>query len=133
MTDHTPPLVGQTYKIVPDIDENSSASSDPGKYIPTTDIEAATVITSEVAGKPGTHKVVLDIDLPAQLIPSSTPGHFHLYIDKEMSWEKYQALLIALSDAGVIEPGYEFASTTKGFTAARLPWVRKPEPAVATW
>jgi len=129
---HTPPLEGQTYRIVPDIDQVDSSKGDPTYAIPTDDLEEATVITSRVAGEGDLHKVVLDIDLPAQLIPSSTPGHFHLYIDKEIPWREYRHLLHALANAGVIEEGYAGASTARGYTAARLPWVRKPEPEVGT-
>lgn len=71
------------------------------------------------------HRPVLDIDLPAQLIPSSTPGHFHLYIDKPMSWATYVCLLRALEEAGIIEPGYTRASERRGYSAVRMPWVRK--------
>jgi len=90
----------------------------------TADVEAANLITSRVAGT-GMHKPVLDIDLPATLLPSSTPGHFHLFIDHEMPWETYVELLEALVKAGLVEPGYMNASRDRGYTAVRLPWVRK--------
>lgn len=92
-------------------------------------IDSAQVITSSVEypEPTGLHKPVLDIDFPAQLIPSTTPGHFHLYLDKEITWEKYRALLRALADAGVIEQGYCDASIARGYSAVRLPWVPKEE------
>lgn len=71
------------------------------------------------------HRVVLDIDHDAALIPSSTPGHFHLIIDVNMPWLNYTNLLRALADAGVIEQGYCHASIKNGFTAIRTPWERK--------
>jgi hypothetical protein len=70
---------------------------------------------------------VLDLDLPAQLIPSSTPGHFHLYLDVELSHSTYMDLLTALAAAGIIERGYADASRERGYTAVRLPWVRKDD------
>ncbi len=91
----------------------------------TADVDAANIITSEVAGKPGRHKVVLDLDLPAKLIPSSTEGHFHLMIDKEMDWEDYQRLLWVLADLGIVEEGYASSSDERGYTAVRLPWIHK--------
>jgi hypothetical protein len=127
-----PPLEGQTYRIVPDIDQVDSSKGDPTYAIPTDNLEEATVITSQVAGPGDLHKVVLDIDLPAQLIPSTSPGHFHLYIDKEIGWRAYSRLLDALANAGVIEEGYAGASKARGYTAARLPWVRKNPPKVET-
>ena len=73
------------------------------------------------------HRPVLDIDIPAALIPSSTPGHAHLYIDKPMTLTQYENLLWALVEAGIIEGGYANASSARGYTSVRLPWVKKPE------
>lgn len=71
------------------------------------------------------HRPVLDIDFPAKLIPSSTEGHFHLYLDKEMTWEQYEKLLLALVEADILEPGYVSASIARGHTCVRLPGVSK--------
>ena len=71
------------------------------------------------------HRPVLDIDVPARLIPSTTPGHHHLYLDIDMTWEKYEALLKALASAGVIEQGYLLAALNRRATFVRLPWVAK--------
>lgn len=89
----------------------------------------ANVIASELADRPGWHTVMLDLDLPARLVPSSTPGHSHLYIDAAVPWDKYAALLRALADADVIEDGYANASIVRGHTALRLPWISKETPA----
>lgn len=99
-----------------------------------TDIERANLITSIVdagglshlGAQFAQHKVVIDVDLPVSVIASTTPGHFHLYIDKAMDWATYAALLEALAVAGVVEPGYVAAALRRGHTAVRLPWVRKP-------
>lgn len=92
----------------------------------TEDISMANVITSVVAGTDGKmHKVVIDVDLPATLLPSSTSGHHHLFIDREIPWEAYVNLLDAFVAAGIVEPGYVEASRIRGHTAVRLPWVRK--------
>lgn len=42
------------------------------------------------------------IRAPIRLIPSSTNGHFHLYIDRPMSWTRYEDLLRALHAWGQI-------------------------------
>jgi hypothetical protein len=115
---HELPLEGQALAVA-----DLEAAYDPDRAI-TTDTAEGNVITSLVAGT-NRHKPVLDLDLPAKLLPSSTPGHFHLFIDKEMSWETYEQLLRALADAGLIEPGYVSASQSRGYTAVRLPWIRK--------
>lgn len=73
------------------------------------------------------HRPVLDLDLSAQLVPSSTPGHWHLYLDVEVAHWPYMQLLEALEHAGILEPGYSRASQERGYTAVRLPWVRKDD------
>ncbi|AYN58735.1 hypothetical protein PBI_PEAS_48 [Arthrobacter phage Peas] len=81
------------------------------------------------------HRPIIDLDFPAALLPSSTPGHHHLYIDKEMPWSTYKALLSALAEAGLIELGYRDASLARNFTSVRMPSVKKlpeqpaPDPA----
>lgn len=95
---------------------------------PTEDLSVAQVATSEMPNTGGMHAPVLDIDVPAFLVPSSTYGHSHLYIDAPMQWERYAELLKALGDAGVLEPGYVGASLARKHTAVRLPWVRKDCP-----
>lgn len=72
------------------------------------------------------HRPVLDIDIPIKVVPSSTPGHSHLFIDIAMSWGDYEKLLWALAAAGIVEEGYVHASVRRGHTSVRLPHVRKP-------
>lgn len=86
---------------------------------------AANVISSE--GENGLHYPVLDIDFPAYVVPSSTPGHVHLYIEKGMPWEAYSKLLIALADAHIIQEGYLEACLARRMTFVRLPWVSKED------
>jgi hypothetical protein len=101
----------------------------------------ANLITSRALDQEGTldgtikrwgeeiHRPLLDIDFEAALIPSSSPGKFHLYLDKPMPRSTYNALLRALADAGVIERG--FADSGMGSelgTTLRLPWVKKEDP-----
>jgi hypothetical protein len=122
VSERVSPMPGQVYQSVTEFDDYDAAS---GRY-DTVDLDEAQVITSRVASVgETTHKLILDLDIPAQLIPSSTPGHSHLYIDKGMSDAAWQTLLFALASAGIIEPGYMRASITRGFTAVRLPWVKK--------
>jgi hypothetical protein len=86
-------------------------------------VEQANLITSEAA--PDTHYVMLDIDMDAALVPSTTPGHHHLYINKTMKWDDYELLLYVLADCGIISQGYYEASVEKKCTALRLPDVKK--------
>lgn len=71
------------------------------------------------------HYPVLDLDFPAELIPSSTPGHFHLYLGKAVPSAAYFTMLEAMVEAGLLEEGFVNASVARGYTAARMPWVHK--------
>lgn len=88
--------------------------------------EGANVVSSKIAGLQDAHTLAIDVDLPARLLPSSTPGHFHLYIDEPaMSWRQYKRVLKALMRAGIIEKGYYKASVRRRATHLRLPGVAK--------
>lgn len=75
------------------------------------------------------HVLAIDLDIPAYLVPSSTRGHSHLYIETKagIPHHRYMALLHALADAGVIEEGYAQVSIARGHSDLRLPWVRKDD------
>jgi hypothetical protein len=88
-------------------------------------LDSANLVTSETPM--GTHRVVLDIDMDAALIPSTTPGHHHLIIDKAMEWETYKELLRALAKAGIIEKGFADVSIAKKYSAIRTPWTKKED------
>jgi hypothetical protein len=86
-------------------------------------LEAAQLITSQVGED--RHVLALDIDLPLVALPSSTPGHWHLIIDHEMSWATYERVLDALADAGILEDGLVRASKERHCTRLRTPWTFK--------
>jgi hypothetical protein len=71
------------------------------------------------------HALLLDLDVPAHLVPSSTPGNHHLYVDVRIPEEKYFELLNLLAECGVIQVGYAVSSIAKGGSCLRLPWVKK--------
>lgn len=72
------------------------------------------------------HYPVIDLDIPCRLIPSSTPGHFHLYIDHPVPQDKYLAMIQAMADAGVVQQFYAEAAKLRGATFVRPEWVKKP-------
>ena len=75
----------------------------------------------------GEHRPALDIDVPCELIPSSTEGHFHLYFPTiTCSWEDYRLLIEVLARVGILEPAYRDASYSRGQTLLRPPGVPKP-------
>jgi hypothetical protein len=69
------------------------------------------------------HYPLLDIDMSAALIPSRTAGHYHLYIDKQLSREDYQKLLTVLEEVGIINTGVLNQFDREGVTFLRLPGV----------
>lgn len=71
------------------------------------------------------HRPMLDLDFPAAVIPSSTEGHCHLYIDRDLTWEQYEKLLDVMAEIGLLEAGYVAASKARGRTFLRLPWIKK--------
>ena len=85
--------------------------------------DEATLVGSD--GGYNYHMPVLDIDFEAALVASSTPGHYHLYLNKGMSWEKYAKLLEALYEAGIIQEGYYKMAIARGQTFVRRPGVYK--------
>lgn len=48
----------------------------------------------------------LSFSVPVRLVPSSTEGHFHLYIEAVTHWKAHEDLLDALYSAGIIERNY---------------------------
>jgi len=89
------------------------------------DPRAADVISSKITGTRDLHTLMIDLDVPAKVVPSTTEGHSHLYIDVPMEFRHVVEILTALSEAGVVEPGYRGVSIDRGETFLRLPWVRK--------
>ena len=120
-----PELTKATKKL---LKKNKSKDAyDEGFYTKIPD-EAASISDAELIASlnaEGKHRPLLDIDFPATVIPSSTEGHCHLYIDKELEWKDYKKLLNVLADLGIIEHGYRGASLARGYSALRLPWIKK--------
>jgi hypothetical protein len=67
------------------------------------------------------HKPVIDLDLPCSLVPSGTPGNFHLYIDEGVSFEDYLGVLKAMAKAGLVQWGFVNTTEERGFGAVRHP------------
>lgn len=108
---------------------DSMTSGDYGACTKEVDTLDKADLASSETGISKTHLPVIDIDVPVRLVPSATPGHSHLYIDQAMSWDQYKNLLVALAQAGVVEPGYVEAAQARGYSLVRLPW--KPKQALS--
>lgn len=95
------------------------------ELVPTTDRTLATYVSSRLRAGSRMHSPILDLDIPAALVASTTPGHFHLYLDVEMNWNAYRRLLKALAKAGVVEESWAKASIQSGQSLLRPPWLLK--------
>lgn len=118
----------RTYYLVPDLDSPSRVRETDGydeleKRMPTSYNRANLIgsMTREDNFGPTHHMPALDIDLPCQLFESRTRGHFHLYIEKEMTHLDYMKLLTVLAEVGIIEWGYAAVSRARGQTFLRKP------------
>lgn len=74
------------------------------------------------------HVIQLDLDIEHYYVPSTTPGHGHLFINKELSWAKYANLLNVLADLEIIQNGYRDCSLKRGYSALRVPGLDKNDP-----
>lgn len=99
----------------------------PSPCIPEPDGAKANLIDSLCDD--GFHMPALDIDLPCELVPSTTEGHFHLYIDKPMSFAAYRKLVEAFIEAGIVEPNILKYMEANGMTTLRPSGVKKPKRA----
>ncbi len=130
MSEHEHPFPGNQVAFT-DFNKEGDYSQDSAEAKPAT-LETANLLISKVevpdylkSSGLDLHRPVLDLDFPAKLVPSSTEGRYHLYLDKALTWPQYQCLLWALQQAGILEPGYVSASIHRGHTSVRLPWVKK--------
>lgn len=87
-------------------------------------VDEADVIGSRVTAT-DLHTVIVDLDVPARLVPSTTPGHSHLYVDVPVSFPGLLDILRTLARYGIVEGGYAHVTEERGEAFARLPWVRK--------
>ena len=85
--------------------------------------DTATVVQSLLPD--GDHMPVIDLDLECMLVPSSAAGHYHLYINKAMSFGQFLNILQALTDAGVVQEGYNHFTRQRGYATVRYPGVTK--------
>lgn len=63
-------------------------------------------------------------------VPSSTEGHFHVYVDYPYQWDVYVDKLRDLATLGIIEWGYVNVSKERGATYVRMPGVAKHPVAI---
>lgn len=64
---------------------------------------------------------IFDLDFDCRLVPSRTPGHFHLYINKPLDEFKYLNILRSLAQAGIVQEAWVNRLDTHDRTFLRLP------------
>lgn len=100
-----------------------------GAHLLRTPIETAMLTLGFEEYEVPLHRIVIDVDHPAHLVDSSTPGHHHLYVEiPPVEWDKYVKWLEASVEIGLISEGYANACISRGHSDVRLPWIRKGEP-----
>lgn len=67
-------------------------------------------------------ETAFQLTVPAMLVPSSTEGHFHLYLETEMDWGDYLGLMRCMVDAGLLEKDWVDMNERR-----RMAMLRKPE------
>lgn len=102
---------------------SSSMETVPNQEVKSAGPDKANLVTSRVAGD--THIPLIDVDMDAALLPSSTPGHHHLYINKPMSYENYMKLLRVMAEVGIVQNGVLKAAEQQGYTSLRMPHIKK--------
>lgn len=90
-------------------------------------LDEANLITSSIPSSGNHHTFMADIDMHCAVVPSSTPGHFHLYIDKVLTFEQYMRALSILAEVGIVQHGYAESCRIRGYGCLRLPWVNKED------
>lgn len=87
------------------------------------------VITSRKPSHDEKHLPIFDIDHSVLSWETTTPGHYHLVIDRPMSESHYLYLLDAMVKVGLVQEGYARASRKRKAAWLRMPWTKKPRKA----
>lgn len=107
------------YGFVKGLDDNETYEAEVTKN----SLESNVIISETKRGK---HKPLLDLDFSHTYVPSSTPGHGHLYIHEDYDYQSYLNMMRCLRDSNLIQPGVFNSLERNGYNAVRLPWIRKP-------
>lgn len=71
------------------------------------------------------HYILLDLDHEAELIPTSTSGHFHLYIKHAVTSVQLDKFVEVCEEIGLIQPGIKKGWKERGALCLRKPGVIK--------
>lgn len=71
------------------------------------------------------HYPILDLDFECELVPSSTPGHHHLYMAKLLPKKDMEKLVNVLAEVGILQTGIKNQWDREGHLVLRPPWITK--------
>lgn len=74
----------------------------------------------------------IEFKVPVRALPSSTQGHFHLYVDAEIAPAAHMTLLAAFRDAGLIGADFHAMAERNGMTLLIKPGLTKRDLAPRT-
>jgi hypothetical protein len=74
-----------------------------------------------------TQRPIIDLDFPHTYVPSNTPGHAHLYLNKEISQWRWFILMVGLYIGGVVDKGGFWWTLRRRSNFVRLPGVLKDD------
>jgi len=86
--------------------------------------ESANVLSSHILGMGG-HLPIIDLDFNHEYVPSSTPGHGHLYLNEPIPTWRWIILMWGLYVGRVVEKGYVIWSIRRGGNFVRRRNVHK--------
>lgn len=125
----------EVFEIDADDAEAVAAYQPAGHWCESSDPEA-TLVTSQLSRDhfdwseiPDKHWPVIDLDIPVHLVRSTNSeqhGGGHLYINHPVSFDGLIEILSVLEKHGIVQEGYLQAAKIRGFSAARLPHIKKP-------
>lgn len=96
----------------------ATATFEELQQVGTLSLQAGDLVASKTPIKDW-HLPVLDIDFEAHLVPSSTPGHYHLFLNQPIPWREYRRLLKALARAGIVEKDWVKSALSHGMSMVR--------------
>lgn len=70
-------------------------------------------------------EAAFQVIVPAKLVPSSTEGRFHLYLETEMDWQDYLSLMRFMVGAGLLEKEWVDMSERRKMAMLRKPGILK--------
>lgn len=76
----------------------------------------------------GKHCLFLDLDMAHQHIPSTTPGHAHLFINADLSRDALQEIVDVLAKHKILQAGVKRGFDERGFLSLRIPGSVKGDP-----